>query len=77
MSTIVPKLMTVPKRTRIESDVSSSTKSLKFEVALGWDFFGDLQSPSRGSGMGIRHFGLDQKIPGDEDRGFCIPENPQ
>ena len=27
--------------------------------------------------MGIFHFGLDQKIPRDRDRGFRIPENPQ
>ena len=44
--------MTVPKKTRIESDVSSSTNSLKLEVALGWDF------------LGFFHFGLDQKSPG-------------
>ena len=43
----------------------------KPEVALGWDFLGipNPRSPSRGLGMGIFHFGLDQKNP----RGFEIP----
>ena len=52
-------------------------------------FFGDPPSPSRGVGMRIFHFGLDQKIPGEkspknsqsrgwglgifEDWGFFIP----
>ena len=45
----------------------------KPEVALGWDFLGipNPRSPSRGLGMGIFHFGLDQKIPGDlKSRGW-------
>ena len=37
----------------------------KPEVASGWDFFGipDPESRSRGFGIGIFYFGLDQKIP--------------
>ena len=35
------------------------------EVALGWDYLGIPNPQSRGSGMGIFHFGLDQNIPGD------------
>ena len=38
-------------------------------------FFGDPRSPI--PGMGIFHFGLDQKIPGDGDRWFGIPKNLQ
>ena len=40
---------------------------------MGWDFLGipNPRSPSRGLGMGIFHFGLDQKIPGDlKSRGW-------
>ena len=48
-----------------------------------WDgIFWDPQSPSRRLGMGIFHFGLDRKFPriwnpGDRDRRFGIPKNPQ
>ena len=40
-------------------------------------FLEDPRFPSRGLGMGIFHFGLDQKIPGDEDRELGIPKNPK
>ena len=48
-----------------EKSLSSFLYSLIAELASGWDFFGipDPKSRSRGFGIGIFYFGLDQKIP--------------
>ena len=47
---------------------------LSYSSTLTQEIFGD---PPGGLGMGIFHLGLDQKIPGDGDRGFGISKNPQ